>query len=88
MSPQDASIINYALGLFIMTAAAFAMRQKARSQPLVKIMGMQVRTLLKIAYAGILIYLVLILSVIFSPPQETRYIEKPLHETPAGRNSQ
>ncbi len=64
MTDKLAGIINYLIGIGFMTFILFIIKRKSVEQPLMKIGGMSIKTIITIFYVGITIYLFLIFAIL------------------------
>ena len=64
MTGKLAEIIDYLIGAGVMTYMLFVVKRKSAEQPLMKISGLSIKTIITIIYVGLSLDILLIIAIL------------------------
>ena len=64
MTHKLAGVINYSIGIVLLTCALVLLKKKLAEQPGRKIYGLSLKTVIKLIYAGLAAFVLLIIAVL------------------------
>lgn len=64
MNDKLPEIINYIIGAGLLAVLLFVLKKKSVEQPLMKVSGLSIQTIITLIYVAIAIYLILIVAIL------------------------